>query len=215
MADLAALYKKNAGYIIWTILALVAGLLLLLSKSCTSSSPKRPKQRATVSISLDILQGAAADAAERFLELCRLCEVYTFSLEVDGEATKCEQRTLELLASIGAFEAGLKRHRVMFSSTLAGRGSMVRQLQPSVHLDSEKEVVDTLLGKVNEVRLCGSGDLPSAAELGKFVAAVTLGGQDDWPFGASHTRCGRRVVTLGSLERKSPCWQLPRGKDGS
>lgn len=65
----------------------------------------------------------------------------------------------------------------MFSSSLLGRGSMVRQLQPTVHLETCQEVVEALQGKVSEVgtsprsphkcqvRLVNCEDLPSVEEL--------------------------------------------------
>ena len=66
----------------------------------------------------------------------------------------------------------------MFSSTVLGRSSMVRQLQPTVHLESSLEVVEALQGKVPEVgqtlkravfecqvRLVTCEDLPSVEEL--------------------------------------------------
>ncbi|CAK9006103.1 unnamed protein product [Durusdinium trenchii] len=118
---------------------------------------------AEVSLCLDgLLLGTSAEPAvalSAFLALCRGCEVFTFA----AEAT--EEETLELLSSAGAFDAGLQRHRVMFSSTLAGRGSMVRQLQPLLHLETSQEVVETLQGKVPEVRLVTPRELPSPEEV--------------------------------------------------
>ena len=42
---------------------------------------------------------------------------------------------------------GLRAHRVLASQTLAGRGSMVRQLQPRVHYESDAGIVQELTGK--------------------------------------------------------------------
>ncbi|GIX61617.1 peroxisome biogenesis protein 22 [Babesia caballi] len=73
------------------------------------------------------------------------CNLYLF-VQVPSEDLIVPIR--EGLVEAGAFEGGLKKHRVMFSTTSAGRSSMVRQLQPVLHMESDESVVQTLLGKV-------------------------------------------------------------------
>ncbi|CAE7275370.1 PEX22, partial [Symbiodinium pilosum] len=115
-----------------------------------------------VSISLDGLLLGLADsgpAVANFLEFCQSCEVFAFSV-ADSDAR--EAQVLQMLDSLGARRAGFKRHRLMFSSTQEGRVSMVRQLQPDLHLEASPEVAEALLGKVPDVRVVES--LPRVEE---------------------------------------------------
>ena len=53
-----------------------------------------------------------------------------------------------LLDTAGLYQAGLKSHRVIFSETTEGRGSIARQIQPLVFMDPDEGVVTSLVGKV-------------------------------------------------------------------
>ena len=44
------------------------------------------------------------------------------------------------------------RHKLMFSDTVSGRCSMVRQLQPNLHLDEDSAAVKELEGKIKMVK---------------------------------------------------------------
>eukprot|EP00931_Biecheleriopsis_adriatica_P060429 TRINITY_DN36297_c0_g1_i1.p1 TRINITY_DN36297_c0_g1~~TRINITY_DN36297_c0_g1_i1.p1 ORF type:complete len:191 (+),score=40.01 TRINITY_DN36297_c0_g1_i1:26-574(+) len=180
-ADLFSLYvnKRNAPYIIWTCLALVFGLILWFSRTSekpgsgstqSKSSAPRSGKRRTVSVCLDgIVLGLSAHAADAaaavFLQLCSSCEVFAIAQVQDEQA---EAEATKALESMGAFDAGLKRHRLMFCSTAAGRGSMVRQLQPDIHLEAAATVREALDGKVREVRLLGSSEFPTLQEGANF-----------------------------------------------
>ncbi|CAE7373484.1 PEX22, partial [Symbiodinium sp. KB8] len=152
--------KRNAPYIIWTVIAIVCALFFLVANRAPkkssgepSSKPRQERQRKRVSVSLDGLLLALQDnrtAVANFLELCQSCEVFPIALA--GSDAK-EEEVSESLEAFGAFAAGLRRHRLMFSSTCEGRASMVRQLQPDLHLEAAPEVAEALLGKVPEVRL--------------------------------------------------------------
>ncbi|CAE8591537.1 unnamed protein product [Polarella glacialis] len=125
----------------------------------------RNGRRPTVSVSLDTLLALPVDVADSmiasFLELCSGCEVFAFALADSDEGEADAARALE---AMGAFSSGLLLHRLMFASTLAGRASMVRQLQPDVHLESAPLVAEELKGKVRNVRLLGSSDFPTFRE---------------------------------------------------
>jgi len=97
-------------------------------------------------------------AVAPFLELCSKCEVFAFALASDDQREAAVRQACE---QIGAFDSGLKRHRLMFSSSDTGRASMVRQLQPAVHFEVMPVVAESLAGKVPELRLIGSSDWPS------------------------------------------------------
>lgn len=173
------LNKRNAPYIIWTLVFLACAIFFWLSRSesqpsdapasqSSSSRSSDRRRRRMVSMSLDgTLLGAAPGGAvtqaavEAFLRLCGSSELFTIA-QADSDAREAEVRAV--LESIGAFGAGLKPHRVMFSSSLEGRASMVRQLQPALHLDAAKSVTDALEGKVTQVRLVGSAEWPTLAD---------------------------------------------------
>ncbi|CAK0811739.1 unnamed protein product [Prorocentrum cordatum] len=89
----------------------------------------------------------------------------TFVVPADAAGSPhCRAPVLAALEAMGAFGAGLRRHRAMFSSTAEGRGSMVRQLQPALHLEGHSEVVGALKGKTPNVRLVGSDEWPTLRE---------------------------------------------------
>merc|ERR1711920_731474 len=93
-----------------------------------------------------------------FLQLCATTELFTVA-QVSDDSQEVEiNKSLE---SMGAFDAGLRRHRVMFSSTAEGIASMIRQLQPSVHFEAAPAVADNLKGKIEDVRLMGSPTWPT------------------------------------------------------
>ncbi|CAE7518701.1 PEX22 [Symbiodinium natans] len=158
--------KRNAPYIIWTVIAIVCALFFLLSSRAVPKSnggPSKMQQRRRVSISLDGLLLGLSDsgpAIANFLEICQCCEVFAFGL---ADSDDREEKVWRMFESLGAFQAGFKRHRLMFSSTSEGRASMVRQLQPDLHLEASPEVAEALLGKVPEVRLVEA--LPSVKEV--------------------------------------------------
>mmetsp|Transcript_38390 Transcript_38390/g.90296 ORF Transcript_38390/g.90296 Transcript_38390/m.90296 type:complete len:186 (-) Transcript_38390:127-684(-) len=183
LADVLAAYvsKRTAPYLIWTVIALVAAIFLWLSFA-SSDRPKDGKdgqssssrRRMNVSLHLDgtllkaEAEGGGLDAAAvaSFIELCATCEVFAVALAAEDAR---EQEVMKLLESVGAFDAGLRRHRVMFSSTDAGRASMVRQLQPAVHIETDAATAAALEGKVQEIRLIGTGEWPSFAH-GALIA---------------------------------------------
>ncbi len=54
-------------------------------------------------------------------------------VESDAE----ERRVLGALQELGLFDAGLKRHRVLFCSTPLGKVAMSRQLEPTLFIDGD------------------------------------------------------------------------------
>jgi len=172
--------KRTAPYVIWTAVLLACALFFWLSRATQKQENDQHdnrrkggahRHRPIVSICLDGIllhisqQGTAcsiiASSVATFLDLCAMAEVYTLACAADETR---ETEVQHALKSIGAFDAGLKPHRVMFSSTTAGRTSMVRQLQPSLHLESLETVGETLQGKVPEVRVIGSSAWPTLVD---------------------------------------------------
>eukprot|EP00928_Gymnodinium_smaydae_P035629 TRINITY_DN25044_c0_g1_i1.p1 TRINITY_DN25044_c0_g1~~TRINITY_DN25044_c0_g1_i1.p1 ORF type:complete len:237 (+),score=40.39 TRINITY_DN25044_c0_g1_i1:79-711(+) len=176
--------KRTAPYAIWTAVALVCALYFWLSRdrsrksddaseagsSGSSSSADargrgggRSKRKVCLALDGTLLKaagGSGAGAVEvidaavaPFLELCASCEVFAVALATEDARESAVTETLEAL---GAFDAGFRRHRLMFSSTVEGRASMVRHLQPSLHLEADDSVRASLEGKVPELRLVSS-----------------------------------------------------------
>eukprot|EP00929_Paragymnodinium_shiwhaense_P116431 TRINITY_DN85988_c0_g1_i1.p1 TRINITY_DN85988_c0_g1~~TRINITY_DN85988_c0_g1_i1.p1 ORF type:complete len:228 (-),score=48.67 TRINITY_DN85988_c0_g1_i1:132-728(-) len=171
LASLFAEYvnKKTAPYIIWTVIALVGALFFLLTRSPGKESggeradgdgsrSGRPasRSRKTVCVSLDGTlfrkeDGVIIDEAIiPFLELCAGNEVFAIALAKDDAR---EEEVKLALEAVGMFEAGLRRHRLMFCSSSEGCASMVRQLQPSMHFEGTQSVAAALEGKVPMVQL--------------------------------------------------------------
>jgi len=83
-----------------------------------------------------------------FLILCEMSDFFVL-LQVDCEQSESE--LLRLLKEIGAFDKGLKVHRVMVSSTSAGKTSMIRQLQAMTHIENDPTVALALKGKIPNI----------------------------------------------------------------
>ncbi|CEM03475.1 unnamed protein product [Vitrella brassicaformis CCMP3155] len=74
-----------------------------------------------------------------------------------------ERQVRQTLEVMGAYHRGLRPHRVMFCGSTAGRASMVRQLQPMTHIESNPEILSAVKGKVPNVVHVGSVDEPRSA----------------------------------------------------
>lgn len=86
-------------------------------------------------------------------ELANNAQVYLITHVVDdvGEATV--RGALEDAGLIGPNPGQIKPHRILFCSTLEGKVSMVRQLEPELHIDGHSTTVSHHLF-VQHVCLC-------------------------------------------------------------
>eukprot|EP01066_Platyproteum_vivax_P005235 Platyproteum_vivax@DN16660_c0_g1_i1.p1 len=113
-----------------------------------------------------------AEAVTPFLLLCEVAELFVFAqVETDEQEADIKR----ILTDIKSIEAGLKPHRIMFSGTHEGRASMIRQLQPMTHVETHRDTVSTLQGKVPNVVTLATptnpeGDFP---DLGSCVSVLT------------------------------------------
>eukprot|EP00405_Crypthecodinium_cohnii_P007415 CAMPEP_0206424934 /NCGR_PEP_ID=MMETSP0324_2-20121206/3506_1 /ASSEMBLY_ACC=CAM_ASM_000836 /TAXON_ID=2866 /ORGANISM="Crypthecodinium cohnii, Strain Seligo" /LENGTH=189 /DNA_ID=CAMNT_0053889649 /DNA_START=14 /DNA_END=580 /DNA_ORIENTATION=- len=178
--------KKTAPYVIWTLVAVVCALFFWLTRGSDekseeqgsaasnrngsaktgSSSAPRSKNRSKVTVALDgtLLSAPTQELQEAaiapLLTLCETSELFTIALaQTDAD----EDRVRSVLESCGVYSKGLRHHRVMFSSTPEGRASMVRQLQPALHIESDVNVATALSGKIPSLRLVGTEDWPDFA----------------------------------------------------
>ncbi|KAK1932821.1 hypothetical protein X943_000956 [Babesia divergens] len=141
-----------SGFIFLYVLYLRTLKRLSASRESHENSEKERKDtRASVSIfindllfshgTLKIIQGNIGP----LVEIAAKCNLYLF-VQVDDENNIAT--ILDGLEQCDAFKAGLKKHRVLFSSTSTGRASMVRQLQPTLHMESNQDVVNAIHDKV-------------------------------------------------------------------
>ena len=179
-SDLLGSYlnKRNAPAVIWTAVFLACALYFWLSRllrePATGNSRSCSKPRVSVHLNRTLFRVDSwevnKEAVAPFLELCATCDVFVFALAQDDAS---EKKAVCALEDIRAFGAGLRRHRVMFSSTDVGRASMVRQLQPSLHIEASTEASESLAGKVCEVRLVGSDAWPTFCDAARFDRALS------------------------------------------
>lgn len=74
-------------------------------------------------------------------ELVRNANVFLITHVIDdvGEATV--RGALEDVGLVGTSEGQIKPHRLLFCSTLEGKVSIVRQLEPELHIDGHPSTV--------------------------------------------------------------------------
>eukprot|EP00918_Siedleckia_nematoides_P008147 GHVU01017655.1.p1 GENE.GHVU01017655.1~~GHVU01017655.1.p1 ORF type:complete len:270 (-),score=74.53 GHVU01017655.1:367-1176(-) len=105
-----------------------------------------------------------------FRLLCEYTELYLIcKVRDDAE----EAALIKLLREAGAFEAGLKPHRVLACELESSVATLVRQLQPAVHIEESAAVAAQLLGKVpNIVKIAATPEsegIPFAGAVGNLL----------------------------------------------
>ncbi|KAL0043384.1 hypothetical protein WJX79_003269 [Trebouxia sp. C0005] len=95
----------------------------------------------------DQLQDSASvrqQAVPLLLELVKNANVFLVTHVIDdvGEATV--RGALEDVGLVGSSEGQIKPHRLIFCSTLEGKVSIVRQLEPELHIDGHPTTVEDL-----------------------------------------------------------------------
>lgn len=110
------------------------------------------------------------DVVPGLVKFARLFEVYVVArVDCDEE----EERVLGALRDVGLFAEGLMDERkVVFCGTSVGRVSVVRQLEPHLHVDETAQVVTGLQRFVKYVALVApdakSMSAPTASNVLKF-----------------------------------------------
>lgn len=87
-------------------------------------------------------------AVPLLLELVKNANVFLVTHVIDdvGEATV--RGALEDVGLVGSSEGQIKPHRLIFCSTLEGKVSIVRQLEPELHIDGHPTTVSVRLLRV-------------------------------------------------------------------
>lgn len=86
--------------------------------------------------------------------------------------TQTQAEIETLLNSAGLFNAGFPKHRLVLTSTVEGRVSVAREIQPIVFVDSDAKVVDDISGKVP------SAVLQTQASVGRYLVENFIGKED-------------------------------------
>lgn len=111
-------------------------LKLASAETAASHSPPR----------LSVIQSALP----ALCELARCSDLYLVT-QVSSDAG--EEAVRRALSDAGIIDSGLNPHKILFCETEMGRGSIVRQLEPAMHVDTSTAVSDALRPFVPSVLL--------------------------------------------------------------
>jgi len=81
------------------------------------------------------------EAVPILIDLIQRCDLY---LITRCNSDSIEQEILKALEEAKLFENGLNRHKVLFCEQSMGKSSIVRQLDPKLHIDDELSVLASL-----------------------------------------------------------------------
>jgi len=109
-------------------------------------------------------------AREAFRELCQSNDVYLITT-VSGEEEA--ERVRAFYEGSGLHDDGLDRRKVLFCQTNKGRESMARQIEPAVHIDSDRTIVGALRPHLKACWLV-SAACPARTENGNVTEAPSL-----------------------------------------
>lgn len=120
-------------------------VLLISLQDPLLAGPEKPGfTGASVKSDLLLLQDAASvqqAAVPIMRELVKNANIFLVTHVIDdvGEATV--RGALEDVGLVGTSEGQIKPHRLVFCSTLEGKVSIVRQLEPELHIDGHPSTV--------------------------------------------------------------------------
>eukprot|EP00899_Mesostigma_viride_P003100 jgi/Mesvir1/12791/Mv22842-RA.1 len=126
----------------------------------------------TIPEELEVYATLKPDAADQLRALSRAFEVYLIARVNSDDA---ERRVLAALDEKGLLlpaEGGINRHKVLFCGTDVGASSIVRQLEPQLHIDTSEERVRTLVRFVPRLLHVMSPGVAAPAGLPSNVAVA-------------------------------------------
>ena len=92
------------------------------------------------------------DLPEGFLDLCKNCKaIFLSKVDSDEEEALVLRFLKTKLPEAFWQQVELPLYRILFSSSTEGRVSMVRQINPTIHLDTEQSVVTALTGRISNL----------------------------------------------------------------
>lgn len=98
-----------------------------------------------------VVRTAAAPYLKRF---AKMCDLYVISRIADDEGEATIRSALE---AAGVFAAGMDPRKVLFCETADGRVSVVRQLEPHLHIDRRADIITSLQRFIKFVALVTPG----------------------------------------------------------
>lgn len=93
------------------------------------------------------------DSAKPCLRQMAGCDLYIIARVTSDEM---ETSVRKALRNAGAFEAGVDERKVLFCETQQGRVSMVRQIEPHLHIDNSTAVASALQRYIKFIALVGA-----------------------------------------------------------
>lgn len=96
-----------------------------------------------------------AGAAELLRQFCSAAEVFLMAHVADDVGEAAVQGALEYAGLLGAGPGAVPPHRALFCSTLDGKVSIVRQLEPDLHIDAHPQTVHDLQRFVRQLVFVG------------------------------------------------------------
>lgn len=110
-----------------------------------------------------------------FSELCQAADVYLLAHVTDDIGQALVSGALEAAGIIGHGKGQVKPHRLLFCSTIEGKNSVVRQLEPDIHVDAHPSTVESLQRFVPQLaHIHGSGGAKAAAGASNVKHAESL-----------------------------------------
>ncbi|KAF4747602.1 hypothetical protein FOZ63_011220 [Perkinsus olseni] len=163
------LASPNLGLFAWTLLfgAPSGSVAVATPSSSTGTQPKRSNEgrRLLVSVSLDgVPRSEAVYAALQKLSSC--CDLVVEMVASSDEEENSGRQEISQ-------KVGIPAHRVLFSSTTSGRASMIRQLNPAWHLDTDEGVLKYLIGLVPHLATISATAAKAASGDGDFITVFS------------------------------------------
>jgi hypothetical protein len=115
---------------------------------------------------------ARPDACEIVKEMCRLAEVTVLAHVTDDVGQAAVTGALEAAGLVGSSQGQLKPHRLLFCSTPEGKVSMVRQLDPELHIDGSRATVDSLQRFIPQLLLVAKPSGQAGAVLAANIGQI-------------------------------------------
>ncbi|KAL6765753.1 hypothetical protein V8C86DRAFT_2449017 [Haematococcus lacustris] len=113
---------------------------------------------------------AACDVVK---EMGRLAEVRLLAYVIDEVGQAAVSGALEAAGLLGVEPGQIQPHRLLFCSTLPGKVSIVRQLEPDLHIEGHIETVDNLHRFVPQLLLQQRPDVPAPTSLPSNVGSIS------------------------------------------
>lgn len=98
-------------------------------------------------------------------EICKAADTYMLVQVPDDVGEAAVTGAMEAAGLLGRAPHQLPPHRLLFCSTLEGKASIVRQIEPELHIDGQAATIQDLVRFIPQlVHVCAPGVQPVALE---------------------------------------------------